>query len=239
MGFRYAPPKAKTERSRDVACTNFLEVLCSKQLPNLDEHVLEAVSIVKGLFNRIVREDQCDWFTVSGQLGYPSRRISAVIAKELTSFRFAIKSQNALAFWNAQSNLCRLTTRRCLSVFLRDTTIADESNAGWIYVLSTRELPDLLKIGMTTRSVVQRAHEINSATGVALPFGVQRCWRGYDPAKAEKQVHESHQEFRLRDDREFFRISFHTAVKYIDAVIHESPLEIRTLDDLGGLTPTS
>ena len=238
-GFGMAPPKVKTQRNRDEACTNLLEVLCSRQLPDPDEHVLEMVSIVKGLFNRIVREDQWDWFTVSGQLGYPSRRISDIIAKELTSFRTAIKSQNAIAFWNAQTNLCRLPTRRCLSVFLRHTTIADEPNAGWIYILSTRELPDLLKIGMTTRSVVQRAHEINSATGVALPFGVRRCWRVSDPAKAEKQVHKALQEFRLRDDREFFRVSFHTAVKNIDAVIRESFLEIRTLDALAGLAPTS
>lgn len=100
-GFGMAPPKAKTQRNRDEACTNLLEILCSKHLPDPDEHVLETVSIVKGLFNRIVREDQWDWFTVSGQLGYPSRRISDVIAKELTFFRTAIKSQNAIAFWNA------------------------------------------------------------------------------------------------------------------------------------------
>ena len=238
-GFGMAPPKAKTQRSRDTACANFLEVLRSEQLSNPDEHVLQSLSIVKGLFNRIVREDQWDWFTVAGQLGYPSRRISDVIAKEIKSFRTAIKSQNAIAFWNAQTNLRRLPTRRCLSVFLRRAAITDEFNAGWIYVLSTRELPDLLKVGMTTRTVEQRAQEINGATGVALPFGVRRCWRVSDPAKVEKRVHQALHEFRLRNDREFFRVSFRVAVQLIDTLIHESSLEIRTLDALGGLTPTS
>ena len=136
-------------------------------------------------------------------------------------------------------NLSRLPTRRCLSIFLRHTTISDEPNAGWIYVLSTRELPDLLKVGMTTHTVEQRAQEITRATGVALPFGVRRCWRVSEPAKAEKQVYQALHEFRLRDDREFFRVSFHVAVKRINVVIHESSLEIRTLDALAGLTPTS
>ena len=85
----------------------------------------------------------------------------------------------------------------------------------------------------------QRAQEINRATGVALPFGVRRCWRVSDPAKAVKQVHQALHKFHLRDDSEFFRVSFHVAVKHIDAVIHGSSLEIRTLDALAGLTPTS
>ena len=64
-GFGMAPPKKKTQISRNVACTRFLEILCSEELPDSDVNILEVVSIVKGLFNRIVREDQWDWFTVS------------------------------------------------------------------------------------------------------------------------------------------------------------------------------
>ena len=238
-GFGMAPPKEKTQRRRNKACANLLKVICSQKLPKQDENVLETASLVKGLFNRVVREDQWDWFTVSSQLGYPSRRISDVIAKEIGRLRTAIKTQDKAAFENARTNLCRLPTHRCLSVFLGREEIFDEPGAGWIYVLSTRELNDLLKIGMTTRTVEERAREINSATGVAIPFGVRRCWRVSDPQKAEKLVHQALFEFRFREDREFFRISFQVAAKDLEAVIRESALEIRTLDALAGLRPTN
>ena len=238
-GFGMAPPKEKTQKSRNKACANLLKVIHSQKLPKPDENVLETASLVKGLSNRVVREDQWDWFTVSSQLGYPSRRISDVIAKEIGRLRTAIKTQDAAAFENARTNLCRLPTYRCLSVFLGREEISDEPGAGWIYVLSTRELNDLLKIGMTTRTVEERAHEINSATGVAIPFAVRRCWRVSDPKKAEKLVHKALFGFRFREDREFFRVSFQVAVKHIEAVIRESALEIRTLDALAGLRPTN
>ncbi|MHA6641076.1 GIY-YIG nuclease family protein [Mesorhizobium sp. A623] len=192
--------------------------------------------MVKGLFNRVVKEDQWDWFTVARQLGYPSRRISAVTAQQITAFRNAVKEQDPDSFWNARSNLLRLPLRRCLSVFLGKSRIVDEPGAGWIYALSIREFSDLLKIGMTTRTVEQRAQEINGATGVAVPFGVRRCWRVSHPHAAEKLVHAELADFRLRNDREFFRIHFSVAAKKLDAAIGSSGLEIRTLDALAALT---
>ena len=176
-GFGMAPPKPSTQKNRVNACESFLKVLNSGKFQFPDDNTLASMSTVKGMFNRIVREDQWDWFTVSGQLGYPSRRVSRVIAGEIASLRTAIKSNEIAKFQTARINLLRLPTRRCLSVFLGKAGISDEPNAGWIYVLSTREIPDLLKIGMTTRSVEERVKEINGATGVAIPYGVRRCWR--------------------------------------------------------------
>ena len=234
-GFGMAPPKSSTQESRVGACNSFLAVFNSEQFRFLDDDTLASMSIVKGMFNRIVKEDQWDWFTVSGQLGYPSRRISRVIAGEIASLREAVKSYEAARFQTARINLLRLPTRRCLSVFLGKAKISDEPDAGWLYILSTREIPNLLKIGMTTRSVEERAKEINGSTGVAIPFGVRRCWRITDPAVGERKVHDALKEFRLRGDREFFRLSFVDACKEIESVIRDCNLEIRTLNALAGL----
>ncbi len=173
-------------------------------MPAVSEEALSAISTVKGLFNRVVREDQWDWFTVASQLGHPSRRISGVIAQESTRLRTAIKHGDTTVFADARVNLLRLPTRRCLAMNLGRARMADESGAGWIYVLSTREDPSLLKVGMTVRSVEERVKEINAATGVAIPFGVRRCWRVSDPRAAERLAHQTLQEFRVRNDREFF-----------------------------------
>jgi hypothetical protein len=122
-------------------------------------------------------------------------------------------------------------------VFLGEAEIVSEKDSGWIYILSTRELRDLLKIGMTTRTVEMRAREINAATGVAIPFGVRRCWRVSNPGSAEKIVHTALNMYRLRTDREFCRTDFLTAAKLTQESITKSGLEIRTLNALAGLGP--
>jgi Meiotically up-regulated gene 113 len=90
----------------------------------------------------------------------------------------------------------------------------------------------VLKVGMTTRTVEERFQEINRATGVAIPFGVRRCWRVFDPIKAERLVYETLDEFRVRNDREFFKTPFPVAAKLLDTAKTESGLEIRTLGSL-------
>lgn len=232
-----APPKVGTQKIRNAACERLLGLLSAKDLPGFDENTLQSLSTVKGLFNRIAREDQWDWFTVSGQLGHPSQRLSNLIAIQIGLFRSAIKVQDRLGFAQAGIHLRRMPTRKCLSAFLGEVNVCDEPGAGWIYVLSTREFPDLLKIGMTTRDVAQRAIEINKATGVAVPFGVRRCWRVSDPSKAERAVHQCLQRFRLRKDREFFRVPFRDAAKLIGTVVRDGCFELRTVDAPGALSP--
>ncbi len=234
-GFGMAPPKAVTQSDRKAACRHLLEILSSRHLPNSNERCLHLLSTTKGLFNRVVREDQWDWFTVCGQLGYPSRRLSMDISDGIRLLRSAIKEQNRVAFDRAHTKLCRLPTRACICVMIGRGSVPDEPDAGWIYVLSTREWPALLKIGMTTRTVERRAREINNATGVAIPFGVRRCWRVADPGRAERLVHGALQRYRLREDREFFKVSFGVASQSIEAAIRDGSLELRTVYALGGL----
>lgn len=235
-GFGMSPPKPDVHKSRCTAAECTLRALePNSTVRKADPLVMESLSVVKGLFNSIVREDQWDWFTVASQLGYPSRRISRVIAQELSHLRSAIKLGHKTPFETTKTNLRRLPTRRCLSILLGTAKVADEPGAGWVYILSTREMRNLLKVGMTTRSVQERVKEINAATGVAIPFGVRRCWRVSDPALSERLIHDALGEHRLREDREFFQVSFDYACKVVDAVISKSSQEIRTLDALAGL----
>ena len=202
-GFGMAPPKQKTQVLRFQACETLLKLLSSRKFSDLTEQELEAISVVKGMFNRTVRKDQWDWFSVLAQLGYPSIRVARVIASELAHLRISIKKGDQYEFEGSRVKLRRLPTRKCLYVYLGEMQIADDPNAGWVYVLSTRELNKLLKIGMTKRTVQERVREINQATGVAIPFGVRRCWRVRNPELVERQLHKELDAFRFRRDREF------------------------------------
>jgi len=238
-GFGLAPPKRATELSRRKSAELVLDLLQGSQLLPAVPTTLDAISEVKGLFNRVSRQDQWDWFTVSRQLGYPSTRISEAIGFYLTNLRAALRDSDETGAQESCRTLRRLPTRRCLNVFLGRSTITDIPGAGWIYILSTREIPNLLKIGMTSRRIEERIREINSATGVAIPFGVRCCWRVSDPIKAEDVVHSALHHFRIRGDREFFRIEFSEAKKRImDELAKHSDLEIRTLDSLTAVQST-
>lgn len=231
-GFGMAPPKPSTQRARHASCLVIDVLLSSVGMPASSDELLNAISDVKGLFNRVARQDQWDWFTVCGQLGYPSLKLSQSIGGHLSSLRLAIRNQDKPSFDKTIALLNELPVRLCLACFVGKLRIREEADAGWIYLLSIRQSKTVLKIGMTTRTVEQRVNEINSATGVVVPFGVRRCWRVRNPGQVEKLVHDALSEFRIRDDREFFEAEFTQIVTIIQRTIVDSGFEIRTLNAL-------
>jgi hypothetical protein len=80
-------------------------------------------------------------------------------------------------------------------------------------------VPDILKIGYTDRDVATRVREINSATGVLIPYGARAAWLVPQARCVESDLHGRLAEFRVRKDREFFRIPFADAVKIVDAYV--------------------
>jgi hypothetical protein len=161
-GFGLAPPKPETQAARKAASTAVLDML--EHHRELSSHAadLETLSTVKGLFNRVYRQDQWDWFTVRAQLGHPSGSLCSKIADSIGNLRAAIRDDDSAEMLRWRSELRRMPARKCLMVYLGKMTIADEAGAGWVYVLSTREIKDLLKIGMTTQTVPERARNKQS-----------------------------------------------------------------------------
>ena len=86
----------------------------------------------------------------------------------------------------------------------------------WVYVLSNPTLPNMLKIGYTRNHPEERAQQISSSTGVALPYKVEfafHCFNGFD---LEQQVHRKLKSYRVNNNREFFQISLEEAKKTIE-----------------------
>jgi hypothetical protein len=233
-GSGLALPKRATELHRRNSVQYVLQLLEHPSTLSAGQINLEAMSEVKGLFNRVARQDQWDWFTVSRQLGYPSTRISKVIAMYLGNLRVALRDGNEDLSTETRTNLCRLPTRKCLKVFLGSAKLANEENAGWMYILSTKT-PALLKIGVTKNTVEEKVKQINAGKGDTIPFGVRCCWRVRDPGRAEAIVHTALEHYQIRGERAFFRMQFAEAKKSIANELTRHSLEIRTLDKLSVL----
>lgn len=99
------------------------------------------------------------------------------------------------------------------------------SKHGYIYVLINPSMPNLVKIGMTTRSVDDRIRELSLPTGIATPFINVFTEKVTDPSYAESLIHSELQStgVRLRNNREFFQVPVNTVVKLINRVLQENP----------------
>ena len=86
----------------------------------------------------------------------------------------------------------------------------------YVYVLVNQSVPNMVKIGMTTTTPTQRAREISSATGVAVPWIPVFEFRCLRSDLLEAEVHEYLHAHRVNKHREMFSIDSHTAQKVIE-----------------------
>jgi hypothetical protein len=94
-------------------------------------------------------------------------------------------------------------------------------HSGYIYLLRnpSHEL-DLFKIGLTTKSVEERAKEL-SGTSSPDKFVIIHRWFVSDCVVAEKIIHQKLDIYRLNARREFFRIDLEKAIAVISPIIKE------------------
>jgi hypothetical protein len=74
-----------------------------------------------------------------------------------------------------------------------------------VYILTNSAIPGLIKIGRTDRDLQSRVKELNSQTGVPLPFEVHYACEVEDGNKVEKALHDGFADERINPKREFFR----------------------------------
>ena len=81
----------------------------------------------------------------------------------------------------------------------------DKEYDSWVYVLSNPSMPNLYKIGYTKLNPEERAKQLSSSTGVALPYEVVWAFHCFNGEQLEYEVHKSLNMFRVNDQREFFQ----------------------------------
>lgn len=99
--------------------------------------------------------------------------------------------------------------------YSEETTI---SSNGYIYVMINPSLPNMVKIGKTTRHPEERVKELSSATGVPTPFILVFYKDFSDCHIAEKVIHNVLEKrgVRVSGNREFFQISSMEAIELVE-----------------------
>jgi len=94
---------------------------------------------------------------------------------------------------------------------------------GFVYVLSTKAIPDLLKIGFSLKHPAIRAQEL-SGSGMPHPYRVEYCAFLNNPYETEQAIHGALA--HKHEAKEFFRISAEEAILAISTVIRGTGHEI-------------
>jgi len=222
-GFGMAPIKRHIQDQRLAAVDQVLRIVDDQLAVGVDGP--EAISLVKGLFNRTIRQDQWDWFTVWIQLGRPGRKRSQALVSGLAQLRRSGANDESSTADSARRQLTQHGLGQALRHFRTGPVDTSGQGLGYIYVLSTRSNPTLLKIGYTERPVEERVKEINSGTGVPEPYGVRAVWTVHHARRLESQVHQRLSEHRVRADREFFSMDFRDAFSIIREIVYQSRAE--------------
>lgn len=84
----------------------------------------------------------------------------------------------------------------------------------YIYILSNRSMPGLIKVGKTTTHPSQRMSELHS-TGVPTPFELEFSAMVSSCDYSEKAAHRALANYRVAGNREFFRISVKKAIELL------------------------
>ena len=98
-----------------------------------------------------------------------------------------------------------------------DPTLSNRRSE-WVYVLVNKSMPGICKVGMTTTSVRQRVHEINSATGVITPWVCVYRYECINSLVLEQAVHRELESLghRVNPNREGFNVSSELAIQTIE-----------------------
>lgn len=224
-GFGMAPVKSEVQAAREVAIREVAELFSGLPTPLTTDRLLDHISMVKGLFTRCWKQDQWDWFTVWQQLGRPGRKQAQTATRQLTDLRSAVTANDMDLMRQSVLKAYQADLPQILMRFPASRSLSG-GNVGYIYVLSTRENRIVLKVGYTNRAVEERVKEINSSTGIVIPYGVRALWAVTDAKDVEADLHQLLAEYRIRRDREFFELDFKDAFYLIREYVYTRRAEL-------------
>ncbi|MGP1993206.1 GIY-YIG nuclease family protein [Zobellia laminariae] len=201
----------------------------------ISAHILDDLSEIKGMLNRTIKKNQLDWFTVYEKLNYPDENELYGFIKLISELRQLICNKSSLIKFKKKEKIFFIYLKQLITNYYSKTKLPEE----YLYILSLKNEPDILKIGMTTGKVSKRVNQINSATGVLNPYGVRKVFKVKDSKKAERDSHNMLAEFRIRKDREFFKLPFSEAIDYIEKGLAQNGLKIRNYGEITYFNPVN
>jgi hypothetical protein len=222
MGFGAVPVDEREWQPRIDAVRTVLAVLTDGDMPAASPELLDAFSVVKGLFSRIALGDTGDWYSVSRLLGYPSAALSMAASWRMAWTRAAIREQDGDVFRIAAS---RLEDDHCLEMLGNYLEMTIEKSYplvehGWAYILWSSTERDLMHVGAAAGTVEDVLKRLDREHPDHAAFGVLSAWLVHDPLEAYVGIHERLSPAALGDG--FFRLDLGQAKTAVETLLRET-----------------
>jgi len=106
---------------------------------------------------------------------------------------------------------------------------------GFIYIFTNEAMPDYIKIGIT-KDIKTRLKELDT-TGIPVPFRCHYAIQVENYKARERLLHDAFADHRVRNNREFFRLSPERAVSALKAIGGKefSELDNEMIDEEGNV----
>jgi len=128
------------------------------------------------------------------------------------------------------SHLARLREirKKDFAQIAEDEALGRPEHRGFLYIFSNASMPGLVKIGITSGRVQERAKNLSSPTAVPEPYKEECFFPLYEDLRVvESRVHKVLDVFRVRSNREFFRIPARQAEQVIQELLGYEPRRIQ------------
>lgn len=96
---------------------------------------------------------------------------------------------------------------------------------GYVYVLNNAALPDLVKIGFSTKDPSLRVSELSN-TSVPTPFVLLYEVLVEDPYTLEQAIHKELKLINAHEGKEFFRISAEKAIHTVRSLVEATGRDV-------------
>lgn len=179
--------------------------------PNCGEHDPLAIQCACGFFVRF-GFDKCP---ICGRGDFYFKQLArcGVARTDFSRFVFCGWCRRA---YEKNNRTCPSCSHNVVYEFdYRNHAISDSEAEGVIYVMINQTMPNIVKIGKTTRASEERAAELSSTTGVPTKFLVAYEVLVSDCDAAEQDIHNRLANFRVNEDREFFSMPLKTAIQFV------------------------
>jgi hypothetical protein len=90
-----------------------------------------------------------------------------------------------------------------------------EEGSEYVYVLKNEYMPGIFKIGYTYNDPSLRANQLFK-TGVPTEFEVAYSIKCLNGMRIERASHECLKQYRIRNDREFFKVDLETIIQTLE-----------------------
>lgn len=209
FGLRFEPDDIRDMRETHVK--RLQRLMDTKDVDN-NSDTLNAISEVKGLFNRSWRQDQWDWFHAWSLIGRPNPRVAKRIGRRLGNLRAALKNkqtERAHSFIEKLDEEDSLPWR--LDLYLKDTPFW---RGGAFYVMSERDDTSVLYLGITKSCPIDAAFDVNENRIGLEPLSLRTAIALGDSKMTMTDIRRIFQSWKTDGDPDFYVIDVGTAVQH-------------------------